>query len=50
MLKILRSQFSPFIGQMHYLSGIVVNEQFMKKIEPIIRCKLPHLIDYDLRL
>jgi len=50
MLKILRSQFFPFIGQMHYLSGIVVSKQFMKKTKPIILCKLPYLIDYDLRL
>lgn len=48
MLKILRSQFPPFIGQMHYLSGIVVSKQFMKKTKPIILCKLPHLVDYDL--
>ncbi|CAH1735992.1 rhodanese domain-containing protein CG4456-like [Aphis gossypii] len=39
MLKILRSQFSPFIGQMHHLSGIVVSKQFMKKTKPIILYK-----------
>jgi len=50
MLKVLRSQFSPLIGQMHYLSGIVVSKQFTKKTKPIILCKLPHFIDYDLRL
>jgi len=39
MLKILRSQCSPFIVQMHYLSGKVVNKQFTKKTKPILLYK-----------
>lgn len=48
MLKIIRNQFCPFIGQIHYFSsGVVLNNQFLKKTKPIILCKLVNLVDYD---
>lgn len=53
MLNILRSKFSPFIVQKHYfLSGVVVNKQFMKKTKSMILCNfsstsLPSITDIN---